>query len=381
MKFGSQIISVFAIGAVCGTGGYLFGKRQAIHSPASSLAVSNAEHQLAPLQASSRGSLVAVDPKSLRAELDAEKNPLTRFKLALQKLEAWVAKDPEDALAWLTSQQASDRRDDVIRMALDQYSDINAKGAADWAMKNLSGNDLNNTLISIAENWAHENGGEAASWFLSLPATPERDGAMENVLFNWASNEPVAALDFLEAHPDTADLTPTLRRAALAGWAKSDPLGAVNTSLALSKANNDPELFGNTVANWATVDLQGSSEWLLQKNPPGAERSAAVQELATIFAQQSPDAGKAWLEKLEPGTERDTAANALVATWSRVSPDEAAKWAVSQTSSTLTSDTLAMIAHSYLMKDHVGFEKWRAALPAGPMKDQATLIGVPGTDE
>jgi hypothetical protein len=292
-----------------------------------------------------------------------------------------VAKDPEDALAWLANQQASDRRDDVIRMALNQYSDIDAKGAADWAMKNLSGNDLNNTLIAIAENWARENGGEAATWFLALPVSPERDAAMENVLFNWASNEPAAALDFLKAHPEIADLAPTLRRAALAGWAKSDPLGAVDASLALSKANNDPDQFANTVANWATVDLQSSSEWLLTSNPPGAERTAAAQELATIFAQQSPDAGKAWLEKLAAGTERDAAANALASTWSRVSPSEAAKWALSQNSSTLTSDTLAIISHNFLMKDPAGFENWRTTLPAGPMKDQASRTGAVGGDQ
>lgn len=371
MKSGFQIIGALAIGAVCGTAGYLLGKHQDRGFAGSTAAASGSQRQSTPLPVGARDNLPSVDPKALRAELDAEKNPLTRFKMALGKLEAWVARDPEDALAWLSSQQASDRRDDVIRMALNQYSDIDAKGAADWAMKNLAGNDLNNTLIAIAENWARENGGEAATWFLALPVTPERDAAMENVLFNWAANEPAAALEFLKTHPEIADLAPILRRAALAGWAKSDPISAVNASLALSKANNDPDQFANTVANWATVDLQGSSEWLLASNPPGAERTAAAQELATIFAQQSPDAGKQWLEKLAPGSERDAAANALVSTWSRVSPAEAAKWAVSQTSSTVTPDTVAIISHNFLMKNPAGFETWRAGLPAGPIKDQA----------
>ncbi len=378
MKPGFQIIGALVIGAGCGIGGYLLGNGQARHAVSADSAASKPPQRAGQMPVGTRGGLPAVDPKALRAQLDAEKNPLTRFKLALQNLEAWVAKDPEDALAWLASQQASDRRDDVIGMALNQYSDIDAKGAADWAMKNLSGNDLNNTIIAIAENWARENGGEAATWFLALPVTPERDAAMENVLFNWASNEPAAALDFLKTHPEIADLAPILRRAALAGWAKSDPLGAVGSSLALSKANNDPDQFANTVANWATVDLQGSSEWLLANNPPGVERTAAAQELATIFAQQSPDAGKDWLEKLAAGTERDAAANALVSTWSRVSPAEAANWAVSQTSSTVTPETAAIIAHNFLMKDPAGFQTWRAALPAGPIKDQANRTGAAG---
>ncbi|MEO5917441.1 MAG: hypothetical protein ABIS50_24650 [Luteolibacter sp.] len=381
MKPITQSIGVLAIALGCGAGGYFLGKNQSNTSSSVDQAGARIHREESHPSVPGRIGAPAVDPKALRAALDAEKNPLTRFKLALQNLEGWVAKDPKDALAWLASQQASDRRDDVIRMALNQYSDIDAKGAADWAMKNLSGNDLNNTLIAIAENWARENGAEAASWFLTLPVTPERDAAMENVLFNWASNEPAAALDFLKANPGIADLAPTLRRAALAGWAKSDPVGAVTSSLELSKANNDPDQFANTVANWATMDLQSSSQWLLAKLPPGAERTAAAQELATIYAQQSPEAGVAWLDQLATGAERDGAASALVATWSRISPAEAAKWAVSQNTGTLAPDAMAMIAQNYFMKNPNAFETWRAALPAGPMKEQASHIGGAGKDE
>lgn len=266
-------------------------------------------------------------------------------------------------------------------MALGQYSEFDAKGAADWAMKHLSGADLNNTLISIAENWAHENGGEAAGWFLGQPATAERDAAMESIFFNWASNEPAAALEFLKANPGISELAPTLRRAALAGWSKSDPLGAVSASLALSQANDDPDQFANTVANWATVDLEGSSKWLLTKLGPGNERSAAAQELATIFAQQSPDAGVAWLAKLDSGSERDAAASALVASWSRISPAEAARWAMTQASSTVTPESMGIIAENYFMKDPAGFEKWRASLPPGLMKNQASQVGAVGGNE
>src|SRR5690606_32039326 len=133
------------------------------------------------------------------------------------------------------------------------------------------------------------------------------------------------------------------RRAALAGWAKSDPAGAVASSLELSRANGDPDQFANTVANWATMDLQAASAWLVTSQPASPERAAAAQELATIFAQQSPDAGVAWLAKLDSGTERDNAAAALVTMWSRVSPAQAADWAMSQQQAELPDTALAEI--------------------------------------
>jgi hypothetical protein len=381
MKPATQAIAAVIIAVSCGTAGYFLGKsRSPAVPPASASLPANRRADGHP-SATGQMANPSIDPKALRASLDAETNPLARFKLALENLEAWVGKDPEGALDWLASQQASDRRDDVIRMALNQYSEFAAKGSADWAMKHLSGADLNNTLISIAENWAHENGGEAAGWFLGQPATAERDAAMESIFFNWAANEPAAALEFLKADPGLSELAPTLRRAALAGWAKSDPSGAVRASLVLSQANDDPEQFANTVANWATVDLESSSQWLLANLGPGNERSAAAQELATIFAQQSPDAGVTWLAKLDSGSERDDAASALVASWSRVSPGEAARWATTQNSSTLTAESMDIIAENYFMKNPTGFEAWRATLPPGAMKTQACQVGVAGGNE
>ncbi len=368
-----RTIGTLALALGCGIGGYFIGKQSAPAPPPTT-----AEEQFGSVAGSPAGKRIvaeSLDPKQLRAALDRESNPLARFKLALQNLESWVAKNPTDALDWLASQPPTERRDEIIRMALNQFSDIDAKGAADWATANLSGNDLNNTLIGIAENWANENGREAATWFLGLPSTRERDGAVEHIFFAWASNEPAAALAFLDANPGAGDLTADLRRAALAGWAKSDPESAVEASLASSRANSDSSQFANTLANWATMDLEGSSQWLLANLSAGAERTVAAQELATIFAQQSPEAGIAWLDQLASGVERDAAASSLAAGWARSGAADAAKWAASQKSSNLSADAVAEIAHNFALKDRAAFLAWHAALPDGPLKTQVNQAG------
>lgn len=312
--------------------------------------------------------------KELRQKLDEESNPLKRFSLALENMEAWVDRDPRGALAWLSTQQRSERRDDVIRMALAQYSRTDPPGAAGWAVQNLSGTELNNTLIAIAENWAEENGKDAATWFAKLPATMERDAAIEGMMFAWASNEPQAALDFINSHPDLSQLTPTMLRAALAGWAKTEPEAAVAASLSISRTRNDHDQFANTLANWATMDLEASSAWMLSNLQAGAERTAAAGELASIYANQSPDSGIQWLAKLSSGAERDTAASAFAAAWARHSPEEAAKWATNYQGN-LSPDTMASISRTYLMKNREAFEAWRNALPPGPLKEQAASAG------
>jgi len=381
MKLVTLTAGAFTLAIICGASGYLVGKRESIRAAPATAAASAQQHSGNASSMANSASSPAFNHEDLIDALNREENPLRRFNLALQNLENWVHKSPRSALDWLAGQPVSERRNDVIRMALNQFAEIDAKAAADWAMKNQSGIDLNNSLIAIAENWAEQNGREAADWFLTLPATLERDAAVENIFFSWASNEPAAALDFLTNESSIGELAPTLRRAALAGWAKSDPIAAATASLNLSQAQNDPGQFANTLANWATVDLVASSQWLLENLPGGAERIAAVGELAVIFAQQSPEAGLLWLTNLEAGTERNTAANSLSSAWSRSGPLDAAKWAASQTTSDLTADTISEIGHNLLMKDPAAFEAWKNDLPAGPFKEQIGQIGTASGEE
>ncbi len=381
MNLATQITGALAIAILFGSGGYLLGKRQTTATATKAAHRGTIERQSNISSSTRPGASPSLDVAGLHAKLDAEKNPLLRFKLAMPNMEAWVQRNPVDALDWLKSQPKTERRDELIRLALNHFSENDPKGAAGWATANLSGADLNNTLIAIAENWAEQNGLEATTWFLALPPSTQRDAAVENMIFSWASNAPEAALRYLKENPSIGDLSPVLQRAALAGWAKSDPVKAVTTSLSLSQTNNDPGLFGNTLANWATMDLQASSDWLMEQVKPGGERTAAIQELATIYAQQSPDAGITWLEKLTAGNERDAAANSFVSGWSSADAASAAKWAASQNSSALSPDAVSAVVHNFLMNDANAFQTWRATLPEGPVKQQADKIGTPAAEE
>ncbi|MEY3896294.1 MAG: hypothetical protein RLZZ214_1814, partial [Verrucomicrobiota bacterium] len=143
MKPLTQLGCALAIAFISGGGGYWIGKSR---SPGASRPVDGV---VASDARPARNVVVSLDIPDLRRRLDAEKNPLARFQLALPHLEAWVAKDPTGALDWIAGQTASRRRDELVRLALKQYSETNAKGAAEWALRNLSGGNLNNSLIAI----------------------------------------------------------------------------------------------------------------------------------------------------------------------------------------------------------------------------------------
>ena len=366
------------IAVAFGGGGYLLGVRQA----AKSQSVSSSElSAIAGKTSREMRLLEAFEPAEVERELNAEKSQFARFKIAQENLERWVAKDPVGALNWLASQPASYRKQELVRLALAQFSETDGRGAAQWALENLDGGELNNSLIAIANEWVLQNGQEATSWFLALPDTRERDAAVENMMFTWATNEPKAALGFVGERKDLDDFASVLRRASLAGWSKSDPEGAVAASLELSKKENDPDQFANTIANWATLDLPSSSEWLIENVEAGRGRIIAAAELGAIFAQQSPEEGIEFLGKLTEGEERNAAGNVFAAEWAAFGAEGAAEWAAVQKVIDLSEESASEIAMNYLRKNPQGYEKWKSSLPAGTLKDAADLSGFQSEDE
>jgi hypothetical protein len=320
-------------------------------------------------------------PSDLRAKLEREVNPLARFKLAMDHMEAWVGRDPRGALDWIKSQQLSVRRKEVMRLALAQFAESDPKGAAEWVMANLSGIELHNSLIQISGPWSRINGTEAATLLSSLPASKERDAALESALFGWGTVDPVAAVEYAGAKVTDKGLASVLRRASYAGWAKSDPVAAVSASLDSSRGHGDMTQFANTLANWATVDLAASSEWLMKNVSSPNERTEAVLELSTIFARQSPVAGLEWIGGLPDENERRLASNQFAVDWASVDPAASACWASGQSPGLLSDQAQMEILQSYLADDAAAFDQWRKSLPEGALKQKAVDLVAPANEE
>lgn len=321
------------------------------------------------------------EPSDLRAKLEREADPLVRYKLAMDHMEAWVARDPQGALDWIKSQQSSLRRKEVMRLALAQFAESDPKAAAEWVMANLSGVELHNSLIQISAPWSRTNGLEAANWLSTLAASKQRDAALESALFGWGTVDPIAAVEYAGSKVANKELASALRRASYAGWAKSDPLAAVSASLDSSRSHGDMSQFANTLANWATVDLAASSEWLMKNVSNPSERIDAVLELSTIYARQSPDAGLKWIGGLSDQNERRLASNQFAVDWASVDPAASAKWASEQVLGLLSDQAQMEILQSYLADDSAAFDQWRELLPEGDLKQKAADLVAPESEE
>jgi hypothetical protein len=321
-----------------------------------------------------------VQTQELAAHLDRETDPLKRFAFALDNLEAWVAADPVSAMGWLSRQPVTARRNEVIRLALFQWAESDPAAAATWSKENLEGIELNNMLIRLAEQWVEVDPVAAARWFSQLPAGPARLGPLEGMFFRWATADPAAARGFIERELPSDPHTPQLLQAIHAGWAKTDPHGAVASSLEASKRIQNPGIFANTLANWATVDVSASAAWLLQNVPPSPERSAAISEIAGMFAHHDPASGLTWLDQLT-AEEQAPARNILAVTWAEADAPSAARWLASKPTLDLDPDATSTILVGFLSQDADAFTAWRDSLPPGPLKQKATELSNLPEDE
>lgn len=379
MKPASALVAGLCLSIATGLLGFWLG-RSFSSSPTSRTADQPSLHTPGARPQPVKSSMTRLQAQELPAQLDRQTNPLQRFSLALENMEDWVASDPLGALSWLGRQPLTSRRNEVIRLAVLQWAESDPAAAAAWSSENLEGVELNNMLIRLAEQWVEVDPASAARWFSQIPAGPARLGPLEGMFFRWASSDPTAARGFINQELPNDANTPELLQAIHAGWAKTDPQGAVASSLIASQQIQKPELFANTLANWATIDVSASAAWLLQNVSPSPERTAAISELAGMFAHHDPSSGLTWLDQLTP-EERSTARNILAATWAETDAPAAARWLAAQPNLDLDPEATSTILIGFLSQNEEAFTSWLDSLPNGPLKQQAMDLSAPPEDE
>lgn len=373
------LVSGIGIAGISGTIGYQFGKSAELSESLSEKAPSKSS--AAAPRNSERSQRSSVDLSDFGQKLDRIADPLERFSMAIDAMETWVDRHPQAAIDWLTGQPPSGRRNELIRLAISQWAETDPSAAADWTNRNLTGIDLHNALIRIAERWAQSDPASAARWFAALPEGNTRSAPLEGLFFVWANEDPKAAMRFLEWELPGEAFRMTLTQAVLAGWAKTTPTEASSVSLQTSKATNNPALFANTIANWATVDVAASSAWLLENVDSGPERTAAIAEMAGMFAHHDPGSGSQWIKRLE-GKERTVAQTVLAEEWSRVNPAAAANWLSSSPVESLSDEAIAFVVNGLLTDSPMEFDAWKEKLPQGKLRDKVVeLSKLPETDD
>jgi hypothetical protein len=218
-----------------------------------------------------------------------------------------------------------------------------------------------------------------------------REQGIDTALKTWAAQDPQAALEWIKNNPGTASAAAGDERfaAAIAGFASTDPAGALATVSALS--DSDPrDRAQKSAATKALADAlsaQGDftqAATFFNELPQGQMRTDAYSELAQQWTNISPTDAATWVEGITNDPTLKAAMGAEVAqNWAMTDPASAATWAAKidaqdttpgNTENSPEGTLLATTIRAWTTYDLDSAGQFLNLLPTSPTKDPAVAI-------
>jgi hypothetical protein len=346
-----KLIAVVIACAACAAGGYWYGQNSETQTTGK-----NTSAKIPPAAANARAVALAGQTAHGQSWEDLLKS---KDKMNGDALAAWAKNlSPEElaeALKGLKDQPANLRRNDLMGALYNAAAEKDPQGF----------------LTTLGD--------------ITVPRL--REGGVDAALKALAAKDPKAALQWIKDNPGTASTSAEQARyaAAIAGYAASDPTGALAAINALSDTSpRDRQL--KSAATQALADtLTGQGQYsqaadLFNQLPAGPTRTDAYSQLAQRWAESSPQDAATWAAGLtgDPAL-RTSASMQVVKAWAANDPAAAATWASQQDLQNADPNNpngqlLASAIQNWAGYDLDGPGQFLNQLPASPAKDSSVAI-------
>ena len=351
-----KIIPMVGIAVVAGLIGYWFGH----HAPASPVAVIAPGAR--PTPAGSLRAILISGPSGQTVDLRTLLN--STGKIDPDLLAAWARSLSSDEIAndlqSLKGEPANSRRNDLMGALLNASADHDPKTFLD------ASNDI---------------------------AVPRlREGGIDEALKTWAAQDPKAALQWIKDNPGTVSTAATDERyaAAIAGYAATDPAGALEAVSALDDENVHDRMMKSAATKPLADTLADQGQFnqastFFSQLPPGPTRDDAFSQLAKRWTEIAPQDAAAWVEDLGGDPQlRSVIGSQVAQAWAQNDPSSAATWAAKVDSEPTAPDAsgneapsgqlLATAIRSWTNYDLDPAGNFLNLLPSSPAKDPAVAI-------
>jgi len=251
---------------------------------------------------------------------------------------------------------------------------------------NLRRNDL---LGALYNTWADRDPQGFLSGMGDINVPRLREGGVDAALKAMAAKDPKAALQWIKDNPGTASASANQQRfaAAIAGYAATDPAGALVAINALSDTNPQDRQMKSAATQALADTLTGQGQYsqaadLFNQLPAGQTRTDAYSQLAQKWAESSPQDAATWLTTLNGDPALKASASLQVAkTWAANDPAAAATWAAQTdlqntdpNNPAANGQLLATAIQSWASYDLDGPGQFLNQQPASPAKDSSVAI-------
>ncbi|MDG2124444.1 MAG: hypothetical protein P8J87_12135 [Verrucomicrobiales bacterium] len=240
--------------------------------------------------AAAEGVIDRIDDGDLRRGLIADLGRL-RITAGVQETARWIGglSHEDQQAAW--------------RGASAEWARSSPQDAAVFALSGSVDEPVRQQLIDLAlPQWSRIDPAAAAEWAADLPGD-SADGALQSVVEEWSASDPVATIDFL-ANSVQGEQLEGMTKSAVKNWSHADPSGAAAFIGGFEEGAMKDNIASEVTKTWMEKDSLAASEWVASLDS-GSARDSAVVTLIHHIARDDVDAAVRWAETIGDRGKRD----------------------------------------------------------------------------
>jgi hypothetical protein len=216
-----------------------------------------------------------------------------------------------------------------------------------------------------------------------------REVGVDSALRTWAADDPKAALTWLQQNPGSAPPAAQRQRfaAAIAGYASTDPQGALTAVAALGGNSPADLMLRNNAIQALTNAVADSGNFsdaltMFGQLPAGQLQNRAYTNLVQRWAETNPEDASTWIATLTDPNQRNQLGTRVAQTWAASDPAAAATWAAQMDNQAAldpsgdgqSTQLLASAIRSWSAYDLDAPAQFLNQLPASEGKDDAVAL-------
>ena len=256
-------------------------------------------------------------------------------------IKAWVNRDPERALAWLSEHQGHEEREFVY--AIEQLLKFHPKKAPRIIDSLPEGHPRNLALVSYASHLIHEDADAAFELLVREPSSV-RDHAFGEMAGNLVHSDPEAALEIL-AQIEWANPPPNMNRYeiyrpngrgtthsetsespvnALTRLVESGHPGAVEFLENLPTSARSQKAYSTIMRQWLERDSMAAGDWL-NEQPSSPLKDSGISSMTSWLIYEEPpdfDSAARWALVIEDSDTKTNQLYQVFSRWQNIDPVE-----------------------------------------------------------
>jgi hypothetical protein len=222
----------------------------------------------------------------------------------------WAQTDGPAAAAWTAQLRQEATYDEVLTQVALGWASTDLAAALDWARTLPEGDSREAVTLELAYQTARTDPAKALEVGISLEPSRKRDDLLELAISQWSTTDFTAAVQWADRDELDPSLRQHLLAAAAVSVAGQDGSAAATlAATALIPGEEQDRVVVAIVQRWAQNDPESAAAWVAQF-PDSPVRETTAQNLVAFWAARDLDAAGQWSQALSEGTMRNAAMTA-----------------------------------------------------------------------